>query len=267
MSVKALARRAVYHAMRGSGALTMRRARRVAAGRGWATVLVFHSVNDAWPHDGLNMRTPLFRAICELLRRDYSVLSTADLVRRLSGGAPLSGREVVITFDDGYLDNYEAAAPILAELGLPAMFYLTAGYVGTDRQFWWDAEKGQRTRMMTWGQARELADMGFEIGCHTWSHADLGTEPIASARRELHDAKRKIEDEVGRAVEHFAYPYGGPANISDEWRAAAREAGLATTFACHGGYITGRVDAYHLPRLGCHQRSITDLRIELDAAW
>jgi peptidoglycan/xylan/chitin deacetylase (PgdA/CDA1 family) len=257
----------VYQALRRTGTLAVRRARRVRAGDGWATVLVFHSVNDAWPHDGLNMRTPLFRDLCLTLSRDYQVLATSALMERLAEGRPLTGREVVITFDDGYLDNYEAAAPILSDLGLPAIFYLTAGFVGTDRQFPWDAERRRRTRMMTWGQARELSDMGFELGCHTWSHPDLGTEPISSAGRELGDAKRLIEDETGGEVTHFAYPFGGRANIRDEWREAARDAGLTTTFSCHGGYVTGREDAYHLPRLGCHQRTVTDVRIELDAAW
>jgi peptidoglycan/xylan/chitin deacetylase (PgdA/CDA1 family) len=45
---------------------------------------------------------------------------------------------VVITFDDGYLDNIENALPILHEAGLPATFYIATGYVGSDREFWWD---------------------------------------------------------------------------------------------------------------------------------
>lgn len=263
--MKSLARRAAYRALAGSGVLAYQRYRKVHRGAGWATILVYHTLADR--HDGITIRPRLFREILAMLKRDYHVISTSELVTRLRQGGPFTGREVVITFDDGYLDNYEIAAPALAELGLPATFYLTAGYVGTTRQFPWDAAAGHTTRMMSWEQAREMHAMGFEIGHHTWSHPNLGTEPIASAPRELGDSKAKLEDELGAPVVHFAYPFGGKQNIRPEWIDAAREAGLETTFSCHGGLVRTGVDPYHIPRLGAHQRTLTDLRIELDDAW
>jgi peptidoglycan/xylan/chitin deacetylase (PgdA/CDA1 family) len=156
---------------------------------------------------------------------------------------------------------------MLAERGLPACFYLTAGYLGTARQFPWDVERGVTTRMMSWAQAREMAGLGFEIGCHTWSHPDLGSEPIASAPRELGDARARLEDELGVAVEHFAYPFGGKANISAEWIDAVRATGLTSNACCHGGVVRAGDDPYWIPRQGAHQRTLTELRIELDDAW
>lgn len=265
--MKATARRGIYRALRGSGALDAQRRRRVAAGRGWATILVFHTLSDAYPHDGITMSPGLFGDIVRELRDDYEVISLTTLVGRLAAGAGFSGREVVITFDDGYLDNYEHAAPILSELGLPACFYLTAGFIGNDRQFPWDAAKGRRTVMMSWEQAREMHRMGFEIGCHTWNHPDLGTEPIASAPRELGDARSRIEDAIGAPVTHFAYPFGGLANITPAWVDAIRQAGFASNGRCHGGQVHAGDDPFWIARVGCHQRTVTDVRIEIDTPW
>lgn len=265
--MKSVARRSVYLGMRASGALAWRRARRVRSGRGWATILVFHTLSTTYPHDGITMSPSLFGDIARMLRERYDVISLDALVRRVGAGVGLTGREVVITFDDGYLDNYEFAAPVLAELGLPACFYLTAGFIGTDRQFRWDTDKGRRTVMMSWDHAREMHGLGFEIGCHTWNHPDLGTEPITSATRELVDARAKLEDEIGARVVHFAYPFGGPHNIRREWVAAIGDAGFVSNGSCHGGQVHAGDDPLMLARVGCHQRTITDVRIEIDAPW
>jgi peptidoglycan/xylan/chitin deacetylase (PgdA/CDA1 family) len=213
------------------------------------------------------MSPSLFGDIARMLRARYTVISLAEMVARVGEGRPFTGREVVITFDDGYLDNYEFAAPVLSDLRLPATFYLTAGFIGTDRQFPWDTAKGRTTVMINWNHAREMHALGFEIGCHTWSHPDLGKEPITSAPRELRDARSRIEDELGAPVHHFAYPFGGPENIRPEWVQAIRAEGFASNVHCHGGQVRPGDDPFWIAREGCHQRTTTDVRIITDDPW
>jgi peptidoglycan/xylan/chitin deacetylase (PgdA/CDA1 family) len=266
--LRRFARFAVYHGLRLSGTLQAKRLLRGRRGAGWATVLVFHGVTPDRPEDGLNISPQRFRSILGMLRREYRVLAYGELIERLRRGTPFTGRETAITFDDGYLNNYEHAAPLLREFELPACFFLTAGYVGTAGDFWWDAEHGRHSGLMSWAQARELADAGFEIGCHSWSHADLGREPLGSAARELGEARQRIQDETGSAVEHFAYPYGGRDNIRPEWIDAVRAAGFISNAAAYNGHVTVRDDPFLVPRLGAApQRSLTELRIDIDDAW
>ncbi len=132
--LKPIARRTVYGGMRGSGLLRAKRAWHQRRGEGWATVLVFHRINDTL-HDGLTASRAQFHSIVQLIHRTYHVLSLHDLVDRVRKGVCFTGREVAITFDDGYRDNYEIAAPILQECDLPACFFLTVGYIGTERSF------------------------------------------------------------------------------------------------------------------------------------
>ena len=116
---------------------------------------------------------------------------------------------VAITFDDGCETDLIEAAPLLRELGSNATFYITVGFLGG---------RGYLSRP----QLRELAEMGFEIGCHSMTHAylpDLGEDDLA---REIIQAKTELEEITGRSVEHFSCP-GGRWNRRVE--SVAREAG------------------------------------------
>ena len=95
-----------------------------------AAILMYHSVmeNPAQHADslgGIIHSTSEFRAQMELLGRDYHPMGLDQLVKKLNAGQDLPSRSVVITFDDGYTDNYEVAMPILDQLGIPATFYVT----------------------------------------------------------------------------------------------------------------------------------------------
>jgi peptidoglycan/xylan/chitin deacetylase (PgdA/CDA1 family) len=92
------------------------------------------------------------------------------------------GGTLSITFDDGYRDNYEVAAPILKRLDLPATFFVTTGFIGTRRVAPWDQNLVRQPGWMDWDQVRSLASQGFEIGCHTDTHIDMGTADEQTVR-------------------------------------------------------------------------------------
>ena len=119
---------------------------------------------------------------------------------------------VCITFDDGCETDLIAAAPALREFGLHATFYLTAGFLGTPGYL--SAE-----------QVRDLNTQGFEIGCHSMTHAYLSDLPETELQREIVDAKTKIEQILGHAIEHFSCPGG---RYNQRTLAMARRAGFKT---------------------------------------
>lgn len=103
-------------------------------------ILMYHSVMD--PAAGQNtlgriMHGPeVFRQHMEMIARHYDPVSMDDVLRFLRGEKTLPSRAVAITFDDGYLDNYEAAAPILDGVGVPATFYVAVGCIDTGKLPW-----------------------------------------------------------------------------------------------------------------------------------
>jgi hypothetical protein len=119
---------------------------------------------------------------------------------------------VAVTFDDGCESDLLVAAPVLKDSRFTATFYVTPGFLG-------------HLGYMAHSQVRELASLGFEIGCHSMTHAYLTDLDEAGLRREVREAKLQLEQILGRAVEHFSCP-GGRHDLRAV--AAARSAGYVT---------------------------------------
>ncbi|MEO8333651.1 MAG: polysaccharide deacetylase family protein [bacterium] len=109
---------------------------------------------------------------------------------------PLSAEQtVVLTFDDGCETDLIAAAPILAECGFGATCYLTVDFLG-------------KRGYLSHAQVRELAATGLEIGSHSMSHAFLSDIDDAALRREVVEAKDRLEQISGARVRSFSCPGG-----------------------------------------------------------
>lgn len=124
--------------------------------------------------------------------------------------------QVAITFDDGSETDLLSAAPVLKELGFNATFYITAAFLG---------KRGYLSSQ----QVRELASAGFEIGCHSKTHAYLSDLAESALETEIAEPKKFLEDLLSRPVEHFSCPGG---RYNNKVQAVARRAGyrsLATS--------------------------------------
>jgi peptidoglycan/xylan/chitin deacetylase (PgdA/CDA1 family) len=112
---------------------------------------------------------------------------------------------VVITFDDGYLDTYSNAFPVLQRYGLTATVFIVSGCVGATSDSW-----GPPTPvpLLTWSQIDEMSRHGISFQSHTRTHPDLTRCGDAVALSELAGSRAEIEDHVGRAVDALAYPFG-----------------------------------------------------------
>jgi peptidoglycan/xylan/chitin deacetylase (PgdA/CDA1 family) len=116
---------------------------------------------------------------------------------------------VAITIDDGCETDLLIVAPLLRELGYGATFYITVGFLG-------------RPGYLSRAQLRELADLEFEIGSHSMTHAylpDLAPEQLA---REISDSRTELSQITGRSIDHFSCPGG---RWNPQVMAAARQAG------------------------------------------
>lgn len=141
--------------------------------------------------------------------------------RGLNVGEALSypaGKSVAITFDDGCETDLITAAPVLRECGFHATFYVTAGFVG-------------KPGYMSRPQVLELSSLGFEIGCHSMTHAYMNDLNPSDLRREIWEAGKELENMIGRKVEHFSCPGGryNPRALDSARKAGYRS--LATSHA------------------------------------
>ena len=127
----------------------------------------------------------------------YRSISTIDLVYHLMRGYALPAKPIIITFDDGYIDNYTAAFPLLKRYGFTATFYIITDFI--DRGF---------SRYMTWEQIEEMAAAGMEIGSHSRDHPDLGGKPYNHLVWQILGSKQTLEAHIDGTVRAFSYPSG-----------------------------------------------------------
>lgn len=219
-------------------------------------VVAFHRVTDEMPGDSITCSSAKFEHFCEFFLEHFRVVPLSEQI-----AATLTGRDaggsLSITFDDGYRNNYQVAAPILRRLNLPATFFVTTGFIGTDAVPPWDRHLSPPPSWMDWEQVRSLASQGFEIGSHTHTHLDLGAADVATVRAELQASQQKLREELGRPARFFAYPFGGRENISERSRELVREAGFDCCASCCGGVNPPTVDPYQINRIGIAEWFVT----------
>jgi peptidoglycan/xylan/chitin deacetylase (PgdA/CDA1 family) len=234
--------------------------------RNVAVVVAFHRVHSgADVSDSLTVDPRTFYAYCRFFLQHFHIVPLPELIRTLEAGrAPR--RQLAITFDDGYRDNYENALPILEKLSLPATFFVVSRWIGSDVVPFWDRRLGVRHPWMNWEQVRSLHRKGYDIGGHTRTHADLGTLSPLAAHQEIVGSRCDLEEGLGATVESFAYPFGGQDHITDMNREVVRAAGFRCCCSGFGGTISAKTDPFHLPRVPVSTWHVSPHHFGLDVA-
>ncbi|CAL1239505.1 polysaccharide deacetylase family protein [Candidatus Methylocalor cossyra] len=131
---------------------------------------------------------------------------TTAVLSALGDPARLSPKTVLITFDDGYKNNYQGAFLPLLERGMRATWFVVSGRLG--RRADWLAGPDDDSALMDGRQVRDLAEAGMEVGSHSHDHLHLEQLDQAAIAEQLVRSKAELEALLGRKVEAFAYPYG-----------------------------------------------------------
>lgn len=191
-------------------------------------VLLYH---DIAPVDQAN-----FAAQLRWLQRSWNFVSVGQFESMVSGKEPIHGRNLLLTFDDGFTSNRVVAEEILNPMGIRALFFAVSGLVGITDRF--EARRliaeriypGTRAEElpvhwcnMGWGDLEALLEQGHAIGCHTGTHARLsGVDSHDGLEREITSSADTLEQRLGVAIDHFSYTFGNLASFSEEALAVAR---------------------------------------------
>jgi peptidoglycan/xylan/chitin deacetylase (PgdA/CDA1 family) len=211
-------------------------------------ILMYHQIDHAparnSPMRGMVVSPRTFAHHMQMLALlGWTGLAMPELMPYLAGEK--IGKVFGITFDDGYTNNLEFAAPVLHTLGFGATCYVVSDLLGQHNA--WDQGHGIAAKpLMTAGQLREWAELGLDIGSHTRTHCRLSTTSQIQAQAEIAGSKHHLEEILGHPVEHFCYPYGDYLPTHAELVALA---GYKTATTVRRGRATAADSPYELPRV------------------
>ncbi|MDX8336812.1 polysaccharide deacetylase family protein [Candidatus Cetobacterium colombiensis] len=183
-----------------------------------------------------------------LKKKGYETVTFKDLTNnRYKQRFDKEKKWIMLTFDDGYKDNYENAFPILKKYEFKGIIYILDGIKYNK----WDVDNPQnpekKFELMTQEELLEMQKYGIEFGGHTISHPRLADLSIEKARKEIIESKSNIEKLVGKKLLSFAYPYG---SLNEEVKEIPKEVEYEFAVATDSGSIIFSDDLFEIRRIG-----------------
>lgn len=201
-------------------------------------IFVYHSVR---PHiAGESKIQDRYDITPELLEKQliymndngYRTITLDELVRDVENGTTTPvAKPVILTFDDGWRNQYQYAFPLLKKYRATATFYIYTNHIG------------KRKHSLTWEEVKEMDAAGMTIGSHTITHPFLKNLSHDEIKKEIFDSKKILEKELGKPVVHFASPFG---DTSPEIVNLIREAGYETGRTIYKGIYHNKEDLFKL---------------------
>lgn len=218
-------------------------------------VLMFHRiVPDDMHLRGAQICLPvsLLRQKLEFLERHgFTAITLRDYELYVRGELFLPARPIILTFDDGYLDTYELAFPLLQHYGMTGVVFVL-GDRSAHSNVWDSSDVSPRAELMGDKEILELHRAGFEIGSHTLTHADLTTLTSEQAWEQIARSRHLLEILLNDKVRAMAYPFG---KLTPTLKAMVKEAGYSFGCGAWSGPLAFYRDPYEIRRILIHERN------------
>ena len=209
-------------------------------------ILLYHRVLKEDPKDsvvGIYVTEKKFgEQLSHLKKNGFKTITFFDVSKALQGDKTLSEKNIILTFDDGYEDNYTIAFPLLRKHDSTAVIFLVTGH-GSNH---WDVNKNEPDApLLAKEQIKEMYNFGIEFGAHTLSHANLTEISHNQLLKEIYNSKIYISKELQIPVISFAYPYGECNKTTKE---AVKSLGFEFGVATDSGSINFLKDLFQIRR-------------------
>lgn len=216
-------------------------------------ILMYHRIGHR-PGDGLTVSPELFEKQLEYLRKNnFQTISLLDWYNSVKNGEKLPAKSVILTFDDGYKDNWDIAAPLLQKYGFTATVFMVAEQIGKINN--WDIGHSQRygAELMSKEELSRWLQMGCQVESHGVQHLAWTNLTKEQMMAEASQSKKILEEELGIKIHFFCYPYG---LLNDQSKEVLKKVGYLGALAIlHGAsWKTDPIDFFALPRIKISER-------------
>ena len=212
--------------------------RRLNGTSGCPLILYYHRVCEpgSAPLPDLAVNSRIFEHQLEFLKEEFRLLSLDAAVEGLVNGKTASSRDVALTFDDGYRDNYTCAYPILKKYGVPATIFVTTGFIESKREFWWDrlASLLERARGVTLDWESLPSDIFPRKVAHLLRRVAAGKVSLSAVTNCLKAQGARRVDQVIAYLQEAVGPV--PPSLPAEflsWKEIREMAGNGISFGSH----------------------------------
>lgn len=181
-------------------------------------ILIYHHIGPLHPTATPNLKsfsidTEMFeKQLAYLQSKGYNTISFEQLGNNLTWNAALPKKPVILSFDDGWENQYIYALPLLQKYGFTATFFVPTANIG-------------HHHILNWDEIKKIDRAGMVIGAHSITHPFLNKITEDEAKKEIVESKQTIEKNLGKTVYDFAYPYG---QYNDRVIQMVKEAGYRT---------------------------------------
>ena len=212
-------------------------------------VIMYHRVINNAENEGVYgtyIYEDMFKKHLQYLKdKNYTVITFKDLDKIGWRNRFEKGKKyIILTFDDGYKDNYDLAFPILKEFNFKATIFLMGSLTYNE----WDVKAGgeRKFSLMSVEMIKEMQDYGIEFGAHTFNHPKLNTLSNEEIEHQIVDVKKPLEEKIGKEIITFAYPYG---ILNDYAKEMAKKADYTFALATDSGSVCLSDDLYQIRRI------------------
>lgn len=212
-------------------------------------ILLYHRVSDQF-RDNVTVGIERFDQHMAYVAKHCVTVSLRDIV---NDNIPRHSKKPVIavSFDDGYLDNFENAAPILLKHQVPCTFFISTEKIRDNKPFDHDLRSlGFGLDNMNWEQVRQMQAWGFHFGSHTRNHVNLAEVDDEVALEELEGSLHDIRTQLGQEQVFIAFPYGRKKHITPARIDLMKQVGYDACFSAYGGLNDTMIDRFNIKRIG-----------------
>ncbi|MBN2203303.1 MAG: polysaccharide deacetylase family protein [Candidatus Aenigmarchaeota archaeon] len=171
-------------------------------------ILYYHGIGETYPSPYNTKVSDFIAQMDYLYENNYNTITFAELLEHMNSGTKLPEKSVVITFDDGWKDQYLSAFPILKSRGFTATFFIITGTAINNSIY---------PGYMNISQIQDLYASGMEIACHSKTHPIGGLVNSTNLDIEINESTQDIYDMIGVYPKTFAYPEGVFNDTIIEW--------------------------------------------------